>query len=299
MTTPTTPMIETLQADRPSTSLVITAARWAAALLLPALLASCGGGGSGDDPSIAVITANPTAYGRAMTITVAGSGLSKGILLTIGGCDGLAKVAGGNDVQQQYSCRVSAVGALRPTVTNAVGQELASLGVLIPPPQVTVVTSLGSFIVQLDPDKAPKTVNNFLNYVNGAFYNSTIFHRVIDKFVIQAGGFTTGPKRKTPTLTAVPLESNNGLLNLRGTIAMARLEAPNSAQSEFYINVADNPKLDYASATSPGYAVFGALVSGLDTVDAIKVVPTHKDTTTGLEDVPDADVTILSAFQNQ
>ncbi|MBI3369631.1 MAG: peptidylprolyl isomerase [Burkholderiales bacterium] len=188
---------------------------------------------------------------------------------------------------------------MRFGLNNADGRELASLAVNIPPPQVTVTTSMGTFVVQLDPDKAPKTVNNFLTYVNAGFYTNVIFHRVIPTRVIQAGGYTAGPTPKATSLTAIPLESNNGLLNLRGTIAMARLTAPNTATSQFYINVADNTSLNYVDDTNPGYAVFGTVVSGMDVIDAINVVPTQVLEAKGLSDVPVADVTITQAFQNQ
>jgi len=144
------------------------------------------------------------------------------------------------------------------------------------------------------------TVQNFLNYVNSSFYNNTIFHRVIKDFVIQGGGFSPGnpdPVAKTPTQPAIALESNNGLSNLRGTLAMARTSAPDSATSQFYINVVDNLSLDYQSEQEPGYAVFGRVIAGLDVVDAISVVPTQSVPSLGLDNVPVTNVIVTSARQ--
>ncbi len=136
-----------------------------------------------------------------------------------------------------------------------------------------VKTSLGDMTIELYPDKAPKSVENFLAYVKSGFYDGTLFHRVIDNFMVQGGGFTKDLRQK-PTRAAIPIESKNGLSNLRGTVAMARTADPNSATAQFFINVVDNPRLDYASDASPGYTVFGKVVSGLEVVDKMKAVPT-------------------------
>mgnify|MGYP001549938007 FL=1 len=140
-------------------------------------------------------------------------------------------------------------------------------------PRILIKTSLGDLTVALYPDKAPKSVENFLDYVKSGFYDGTIFHRVIANFMIQGGGFTRDLRMK-PTRAPIANESKNGLSNLRGTLAMARTADPNSATAQFFINVVDNPRLDYAGDASPGYAVFGKVVSGLDVVDKIKAVPT-------------------------
>lgn len=141
-------------------------------------------------------------------------------------------------------------------------------------PRVEFTTTLGSFVVQLDPQRAPKTVANFIEYVKAGFYKGTIFHRVIPGFMIQGGGFTTDMQEKS-TRAPIPLESQNGLRNLRGTIAMARTAYPNTATSQFFINVADNAGLDYPKPDGFGYAVFGKVVSGMDVVDKIVAQPTH------------------------
>jgi peptidyl-prolyl cis-trans isomerase A (cyclophilin A) len=158
---------------------------------------------------------------------------------------------------------------------------------------VKIATSMGDIVVQLDAAKAPKTVDNFVQYVKSGHYNGTVFHRVIVGFMIQGGGMTPELKEK-PTRPAIPLESRNGLSNVRGTIAMARTNIPDSATSQFFINVADNNFLD--SARSPdgnGYAVFGKVVSGMEVVDKIRKVETGQKGQHG--DVPVQSVIIKSA----
>jgi cyclophilin family peptidyl-prolyl cis-trans isomerase len=139
-------------------------------------------------------------------------------------------------------------------------------------PQVEIKTSLGVITVELYPDRAPKTVENFLDYVKSGFYNDSIFHRVIPGFMIQGGGFSKALEKK-PTRDAIVLEASNGLKNEIGTIAMARTSSPNSATSQFFINVADNDALNYRPGM-PGYAVFGKVVKGLEVVEKIAHVPT-------------------------
>ena len=142
--------------------------------------------------------------------------------------------------------------------------------------KVLIKTNLGDMTVELYPEKSPKSVENFLAYVNSGFYDGTVFHRVIDNFMIQGGGFTRDLHQK-PTKQAITNEAKNGLSNLRGTLAMARTGDPNSATAQFFINVVDNPRLDFtsdANGATWGYAVFGKVTSGLDVVDKIKAVPT-------------------------
>jgi len=140
--------------------------------------------------------------------------------------------------------------------------------------KVKLATSAGDIVLELDAAKAPKTVANFLEYVKSGHYDGTVFHRVISNFMIQGGGMTPDLHEK-PTRSPIPLESRNGLLNLRGTVAMARTPAPDSATAQFFINVKDNPFLDAArSRDGNGYAVFGKVVAGMDVVDKIRAVPT-------------------------
>lgn len=142
-----------------------------------------------------------------------------------------------------------------------------------PVPRVRFNTSAGEFVLELYPDKAPKTVENFLKYVNDKHYDGTIFHRVIGDFMIQGGGFTPELQQK-PTREPVILEANNGLKNDRGTVAMARTGNPNSATAQFFINVVDNRGLNAPMPDGYGYAVFGKVVSGMDVVDKIRQTPT-------------------------
>lgn len=140
--------------------------------------------------------------------------------------------------------------------------------------KVQLSTSAGDIVIQLDKDKAPKTVDNFVQYVKAGHYNGTIFHRVIDNFMIQGGGMTADMKEKA-TRAPIGLESRNGLTNVRGSIAMARTANPNSATAQFFLNVRDNPFLDQANARDgEGYAVFGKVVEGMDVIDKIKTVTT-------------------------
>ncbi len=156
-------------------------------------------------------------------------------------------------------------------------------------PTVVMKTSLGSVTIELYPDKAPETVKNFLQYVNDKFYDGTIFHRVINNFMVQGGGFDTAMNKK-PTRAAIKNEAANRLKNDLGTIAMARTSDPNSATSQFYINVKNNGSLDYqdSSPEGIGYCVFGKVTSGMDVVDKIKAVPT------GPQDIPKTQVVIES-----
>lgn len=134
---------------------------------------------------------------------------------------------------------------------------------------VCMLTSDGEIVVALDPVKAPITVANFQQYVRDGFYSNTIFHRVVPGFVVQGGGYITGFVAKNGTRAAIALESQNGLSNLRGTIAMARTSEPVSATSQFYFNTVDNLNLNYSNAANPGYAVFGKVISGSATIDKI------------------------------
>lgn len=147
-------------------------------------------------------------------------------------------------------------------------------------PTVCMLTNKGEIVLELYSDKSPITAANFLKYVNAGFYSNTIFDQVISGFVIQGGGVDTDRNDKTALYPAIALESNNGLSNVRGTIAMAQLSGSTaSAQSRFFINTVDNPSLDYSAAKSGdnGYAVFGKVISGLATVDAIQQVAVDKN----------------------
>jgi peptidyl-prolyl cis-trans isomerase B (cyclophilin B) len=157
--------------------------------------------------------------------------------------------------------------------------------------KVRIQTTYGAIIVELDPRKAPKTVNNFVAYVRDGFYDGTLFHRVIDGFMIQGGGFQAGMTQKS-TRPPIENEARNGLRNERGAIAMARTTEPHSATSQFFINVVDNDFLNYTAETPSGwgYCVFGKVVDGLTVVDRIRGVPTGSRA--GHKNVPLTDVMI-------
>ena len=172
---------------------------------------------------------------------------------------------------------------------------LLSLGVHTGAPSapVRLATSLGDIVLQLDREKAPKTVDNFLAYVKSGHYKGTVFHRVIPTFMIQGGGMDKDLVEKK-TLAPIALENKGGLRNTRGTIAMARTNDPNSATAQFFINVQDNVFLDPANARDGnGYAVFGKVIDGMDVVDKIRAVPTT--TKAGHQNVPVDPVIIKSA----
>lgn len=158
--------------------------------------------------------------------------------------------------------------------------------------RVRLNTSMGDIVLELDAARAPKTVENFVQYVKDKHYDGTVFHRVIDGFMIQGGGFTAEMTQK-PTRGAIPLEAGNGLKNDRGTIAMARTSNPNSATAQFFINVVDNAMLNAPKPDGYGYAVFGKVIAGMDVVDKIKAVPVGNK---GMhQNVPTTPVTILKA----
>jgi peptidyl-prolyl cis-trans isomerase A (cyclophilin A) len=154
-------------------------------------------------------------------------------------------------------------------------------------------TSMGNIVLELNPTAAPITVTNFLKYVNAGFYDGLLFHRVIPNFVVQGGGFDIGLNQVTGR-APIKLEVPNGLSNLRATVAMARTSAPDSATSEFYFNLVDNLTLD---TNGGGYAVFGKVISGMETVDAIGLVTTT--TRSGLSDVPETPVQMGTVTQTR
>ncbi len=159
--------------------------------------------------------------------------------------------------------------------------------------KINLTTSAGEIVLELDAAKAPKTVDNFVQYVKAGHYNGTVFHRVIENFMIQGGGFSQDMKEK-PVRAPIGLESRNGLNNARGTVAMARTMDPNSATAQFFINVKDNDFLNAASSRDGnGYAVFGKVISGMDVVDRIRTVKTGNRGP--FQDVPLEPVVIIKA----
>ena len=231
-------------------------------------------------------------YGLTATFNVGVSTLNPGVVFSADKCSNITPAASEVPTSLAYKCEVTGTGTLTFVAKDSQGNTLASQAFNVPAPQVQATTSLGTVVFELDPAKAPLSVNNFLKYVSSGFYTGTIFHRVIPNFVVQAGGFTSGLTKMTPTNAPITLESNNGLSNLTGTLAMARTADPNSATSQFYVNLVDNTSLDYTSSASPGYAVFGKVTTGIAVINAIGSVPTG--TSNGLTDVPTTEVVITS-----
>lgn len=263
-------------------------------------LSGCGGGDSAPikKPTITSVTTDQLVYRKNTTMTITGKDLDLGFNMSHLGCLKITEVPGGTTTQRVFSCKMVGAGTVAVNITAADGSNIYAGTMTIPlaaQPQVTMVTSLGTVVLELNPAKAPVTVDNFLQYVESSFYVNKIFHRVISDFMVQGGGFLSNLSQPA-TLAPIKLESGNGLSNLRGTVAMARTSVVDSATSQFYINVVDNLFLDGTAGVS-GYAVFGKVVSGLDIVDKIKVVPTSKQA--GMDDVPVTPVVITSVLQTQ
>lgn len=196
-------------------------------------------------------------------------------------------VTGGELAQAGVQGEISKIDEAADT-TGKEGEQIQNL--------VVIHTNYGDITIELYPDKAPITVENFLMYVSEGFYDSLLFHRVIDGFMIQGGGFDLNYEMKKPTRPPIKNEAGNGLSNLTGTIAMARTNQIHSATTQFFINVNDNIYLDHRNNTPAGYgyAVFGKVVEGMDVVNKIKKVPTGVNPKTGLKDWPKEDVIIES-----
>lgn len=262
------------------------------------LLSACGGGSSTatKKATISAVTTDQLVYRKTTNITVTGQNLDAGFNISHLGCLKITEVAGGSATQKVFSCKMVGVGSVAMNITAADGSSLYAGTMTIPlaaQPQVTMTTSLGTIVLELNPALAPVTVDNFLQYTENSFYVNKIFHRVIDGFMIQGGGFTSA-LQQPPTLAPIKLEVGKGLSNIRGSIAMARTSVLDSATSQFFINVIDNVALN---TDSGGYAVFGKVVQGLDVVDKIKVVATS--TQGGMSDVPVTPVMINSVLQTQ
>jgi len=264
---------------------------------LVAFLNACGGGSDGDNQQVTEVKAQTLSYGLNAVVNVAGLDLRASMTATTGVCKDPTFSTQSVPQLATLNCVVTAIGEQPITITGSNGQVLYKGTLTVPLPQVALLTDKGNIVLELNPVAAPVTVNNFLKYVNSGYYASTMFHRVIAGFVVQGGGYTTGLVRKTGQTAPIALESNKGLTNTRGTIAMARTSDPNSANSEFFFNLVDNTFLDYQNANDPGYAVFGKVVQGLDVVDAIGAIATG--VLNGVSDVPTTDVTIKLALQSQ
>ena len=263
-------------------------------LALSALLAACSGGGSdsGSQPaSVSSASAATPMYGQPLLFTVNGSHLANAIDLASAGCRDFTLGTTAPHVSSgsvaYYRCTVTAVGAQQARVVRRSDNTvLATVGYTVPLPQVTLDVGNGaaagtgpvggSLVITLAPQQTPATVDNFLAYVRSGFYDGTVFHRNAPGFVLQGGGWAAElnpalpvPAAK-PTAAPIALEVGRGLSNLRLSVAMARGAAPNSATSQFFINLADNAALDTLGG---GYAVFGDISAGAAVVDAMAAAP--------------------------
>jgi cyclophilin family peptidyl-prolyl cis-trans isomerase len=246
------------------------------------------------------IATSPLKYSQTAILTLSGDPQIASLKLAADKCSNIVLDPVSSAATRTARCTVTGTGDLKFTVTNTSGgTTFYTQTVSVPEPQVTFVTTLGTVVMELNPTAAPITAKNFLSYVNQSpsFYKDTIFHRVIAGFMAQGGGFTTGMAQKTGLSPAITLESQNGLLNVRGSVAMARTTVANSATSQFFVNLVDNAFLNYASPSSPGYAVFGKVVSGMDVIDLMATKPTQTVGTN--QNVPVTDITITSATQTQ
>ncbi len=278
------------------------------ALSLAMMLASCGGGGltsSAGGPSVLNMSASSIRYSGRMLVSVSGRLLTEGATLTAdSGCDSPTKVAGGTDDAMQFNCTLTAAGNVFVRIRNAAGDTLASLRVEVPNPQVAISTTNGIIVVELDPSRAKATVDNFLAYSSANFYANVLIHRVVNDVLIQGGGYLTGPKPKLPNRDPIANESNNGLKNVRGSIAMWHPDGqPDAANAQFFINTKDNPDFDFKDAANKGYAVFGTVVTGIEVVDAIKAVATTSKAIEGIDtllaDTPTSEVKINGVSQTR
>jgi cyclophilin family peptidyl-prolyl cis-trans isomerase len=280
------------------------------------LLAACGGsgGGGGEEtpaaPTVTAIVVGTPSYGRSLLITVNGTRLDLLPAVTSAACPNPQRSTTAPNVstatQAFYTCTVAATGAASVAVAYN-GTPLASQAYTVPEPQVTLSLSngagvAGDVVLTLDPTRAPVTVNNFLRYVQDGFYNGTIFHRVIAGFVAQGGGFLPfvagQPAQLKDGLRApIALETSGGLSNTALTVAMARTNVADSATSQFFINLVNNPTLD-PSSTSAGYAVFGAVTAGVDVVTALSSAPCFAFTGVS-ECAPLPNVVITTATQTR
>lgn len=193
-----------------------------------------------------------------------------------------------------------------PALALALAVASAPASAPAPAPEVAVATSLGSFVLRLDPARAPRAVENFLAYVDAGFYDGTLFHRVIPGFMVQAGGFGPGLRERPGQRPPVPNESASAAPNRRGTVAAARTGAPDSARAQFYVNLVDNAALNARGPQAPGYTVFGEVIAGMEVLDRIAQVPVRCSSTKpaaacdgdlppGMRDVPRDEVRIVSA----
>ena len=264
------------------------------AMLAAVITAGCGGGEESVVPTVSSATARPAGtlgsgegtgtYGQKIRVTVEGRALDNGVSVLSNTCTGVTLLTAApyesNANTAYYECTVAASGTVTLGVVRDISNfVMATVPVAVPAPQVTMTigngsTTLGNVVITLNPNQTPATVRNFMAYVNDGFYVGTVFHRNSPGFVIQGGGYA-GPLAPTdsnpalkPTNPAIVLEDNSGLSNLQWTVAMARTNAPNSATSQFFVNMVDNLFLD-RTPTARGYAVLGSVTAGTEVVTAM------------------------------
>jgi cyclophilin family peptidyl-prolyl cis-trans isomerase len=258
-------------------------------------------------PAISSLTSSNISYGKTSTFVINGNNLPTNLTASATGCSSLVNIVSASGSTREFTCTPDGTSVAISVNYGAATDYSTSL--VVPLPHVTFMTSLGTVVVELYPDKAPASVKNFLSYVGSGFYASTIFHRVVPGFVTQGGGFVTDPTntiaQKTNSVAPIVLESNNGLSNIKYTLAMARTSAPNSASSQFYFNAGNNSStLDYTAPTTAGYgyAVFGKAISGttvLDSMNAVANATLTSGTFNTLANVPTTALVLQSATRTQ
>lgn len=229
-------------------------------------------------------------YGLDASFTIGVSRLADGLSVRVQSCDGGQAPVSKSATEIVYQCKLKATGVTQFEIVDTSGQTVFTKAFNVPAPRVVIESSEGDIEVELNPNKAPVSVDNFLAYVQAGFYQDLIFHRVIPGFVVQGGGFESGLQQRAALFPPINLETNRGLSNSRASIAMARTNDPNSATSQFFVNLVDNVSLDFSSEISPGYAVFGQVVRGMEVIDTIASKPTG--TVSGFSDVPVTDIVI-------
>ena len=258
-------------------------------------LGSCGQGNNVSMPVVTDITMDQVMYGQKTIFKLMGLNLNQDFQVSVSNCDGLTLLPGGSELEKYVTCSPSMVGSAFIATKSTDGAQMMIKNFEVSNPQVKITTNFGDLTVELYPMAAPITVNNYLKYVNANFYTNTLMHRIIPQFVVQGGWLTSSIAEQGGAGNPIVLESNNGLKNTRGSIAMARTSAPNSASTQFYFNLADNPKLDYQSDASPGYAVFGQILDGLTVIDIMAQISTA--TLYGLANFPTSNVVVKSIVQ--
>ena len=271
------------------------------------VLVSCGGGGSQCSVCVTDIQVDRLSYSQTSNFKIIGTALSAGTALALSSdkCSSINVLNTSTDTEVNASCTVNATGTLTFQAKDASGANLLIKTLTVPEPQVTLVTTLGTLVLELNPTAAPLSVSNYLQYVHDGFYDNTLFHRVANLSgngipqIVQGGQFTAAGTEQTGARAAIANEGNNGLSNVRGTIAMARMMAMNSATSQFYFNVTDNAAA--LGQTGNEYAVFGTLIQGLTVLDAMGSSPTGPSVIAGyiLTTRPLVDIVLQSATQTQ